>query len=52
MSHAHIKFMNIFEIVSSYPLVNENETYVDYLSPKVSLRINPSDMKGYKMKID
>ena len=40
--------MNIFEIVSSFPLVNENETYIDYLSPKVSLRINPSDMKSYK----
>ena len=39
-SSAHIKFMNIFEIVSSFPLVNENETYIDYLSPKVSLRIN------------
>ena len=47
-SSAHIKFMNIFEIVSSFPLVNENETYIDYLSPKVSLRINPSDMKSYK----
>ena len=47
-SSAHIKFMNIFEIISSFPLVNENETYIDYLNPKVSLRINPSDMKGYK----
>ena len=40
--------MNIVEIASSFPLVSENETYVDYLSPKVSLRVNPSDMKGYK----
>ena len=47
-SSAHVKFMNIVEIASSFPLINENETFINYLSPKVSLRINPSDMKGYK----
>ena len=40
--------MNIFELVSSYPLISVNENFVNYLNPKVSLRINPSDMKGYK----
>ena len=40
--------MNIFELVLSYPLISVNENFVNYLNPKVSLRINPSDMKGYK----
>ena len=44
----HVKFMNIFEAVSSFPLINRGENYNDYLNPKLSLRINPSDMKGYK----
>ncbi len=47
-SSPHIKFMNIFELVSSYPLVNINDNYSNYLDPKISLRINPSDMKSYK----
>ena len=47
-SSPHIKFMNIFELVSSFPLVKINENYSNYLDPKVSLRINPSDMKSYK----
>ena len=47
-SSPQVKLMNIFELVSSFPLINVNENYVDYLSPKVSLRINPSDMKDYK----
>ena len=34
--------MNIFEIVSSYPLIKKMTI------PKVSMRINPSDMKSYK----
>ena len=47
-SSPHIKFMNIFELVSSFPLINKSENYIDYLNPKISLRINPSDMKSYK----
>jgi len=47
-SSPHLKFMNIFEAVSSFPLINKGENYNNYLSPKLSLRINPSDMKGYK----
>ena len=44
----HVKLMNIFELVSSFPLINKNENFVNYLNPKMSLRINPSDMKSYK----
>ena len=47
-SSPHIKFMNIFELVSSFPLINKSENYINYLNPKISLRINPSDMKSYK----
>ena len=47
-SSPQVKLMNIFELVSSFPLINVNENYVDYLRPKVSLRINPSSMKNYK----
>ena len=47
-SSSHIKFMNIFEIVSNYPLVDKNDNFINYLNPKLSLRVNPSVMKGYK----
>ena len=47
-SSPHLKFMNIFELVSSFPLISVNEDYMDNLSPKISLRVNPSDMKNYK----
>ncbi|MDC2992044.1 organic solvent tolerance protein, partial [Candidatus Pelagibacter sp.] len=47
-SSPHVKFMNIFELVSSFPLINTSDNYSNYLDPKISLRINPSDMKSYK----
>tara|TARA_B100000963_G_scaffold46308_1_gene34636 strand:- start:3128 stop:5557 length:2430 start_codon:yes stop_codon:yes gene_type:complete len=47
-SSPHIKLMNIFELVSSFPLINLTENYSNYLNPKISLRINPSGMKSYK----
>jgi len=46
-SSPHVKLMNIFEFQSSFPLVKIDENYIDFLSPKLSLRINPSDMKTY-----
>ena len=47
-SSPEIKFMNIFEAVSSFPLINEDESFTNYLNPKISFRINPSNMKNYK----
>ena len=47
-SKSNIKLMNIFEIVSSYPLIEKNENFMNYLNPKLSIRVNPSDMKSYK----
>ena len=47
-SSPHVKFMNIFELSSSFPLISINENFIEHLNPKLSLRINPSDMKSYK----
>ena len=47
-SSPDIKLMNIFEFVSSFPLIHKNQNYINYLNPKASLRINPSSMKNYK----
>ncbi len=47
-SKSHTKLMNIFEIVSSYPLIEKSENFINYLNPKLSFRVNPSDMKNYK----
>ncbi len=44
-SSPQIKLMNIFEVVSSFPLVKKGESFINYLNPKLSLRMNPSDMK-------
>ena len=46
-SSPNIKFMNILEMQTSYPLVKLDEKYINYISPKISLRINPSEMKAY-----
>ena len=50
-SSPHVKLMNVFEFASSFPLYNIGENYIDNLNPKISLRINPSDMKTYKNEI-
>ena len=42
-----VKFSNIIEMQSSFPLVKVDESYSNYISPKLSLRINPSSMKFY-----
>ena len=47
-SSPHVKFMNIFELVSSFPLISISDKYSNFLDPKISLRFNPSDMKSYK----
>ena len=49
-SSPHVKFTSIFELASSFPLINITENHINNLNPKVSLRINPSEMKGYKQE--
>ncbi len=39
--------MSIFEVKSSLPLVKEQENFMNYITPKASLRFNPSDMKNH-----
>ncbi len=43
----HTKIMNIFEIQSSFPLSKIDENYINFINPKLSLRVNPSNMKNY-----
>ena len=46
-SNPNIKFTSIFEFISSFPLINVKENHINYINPKVSLRVNPSSMKSY-----
>ena len=39
--------MSIFELTSSLPLIKKINGYNNTLTPKASLRFNPSDMKNY-----
>ena len=49
-SSPHVKLMNILEMQSSLPLTKIDENFINFLNPKFSLRINPSDMKNYADK--
>ena len=46
-SSPHLKIMNILEMQSSYPLTKIDENFINIINPKLSLRINPSEMKNY-----
>ena len=46
-SSPQIKFMNIIEMQSSFPLVKIDDKYINFINPKLSLRYNPSEMKTY-----
>ena len=46
-SSPHIKLMNIIELQSSLPLIKTDNNNINYINPKLSLRINPSEMKNY-----
>ena len=39
--------MNLYELNSSYPLSKVDEKFYNTIIPKVSIRLNPSDMKNY-----
>ena len=41
------ELLNIYEFNSSMPLINIDEKNNNYITPKVSFRINPSDMKNF-----
>ncbi len=44
-SSPETELLSLFEINSSLPLVKESQNYTNYLTPKISFRFNPSDMK-------
>ncbi len=46
-SNLQSELLNIYEFNSRYQLFKENEFNTNYITPKVSFRINPSDMKDY-----
>ena len=41
------ELLNIYEFNTRYPLFKEDEFVSNYITPKISFRINPSDMKNY-----
>ena len=46
-SSPQIELMSLFEFTSSFPLINQKNEYINTLTPKASIRLNPSDMKNY-----
>ncbi len=46
-SSAQIELMSIFELNTILPMIKETENSINYLTPKISLRANPGDMKDY-----
>ncbi len=45
-SNLQSELLNIYEINSSMPLLKMDKDYNNYITPKISFRINPSDMKN------
>ena len=46
-SSPSVDLMSIFEIASSYPLIKENNSSKEILTPKISFRLNPGNMKDH-----
>ncbi len=46
-SNPDLKIMSNLEFVTSLPMTKKNENFLNYLTPKVSFRFNPTDMKHY-----
>ena len=49
-SSPQLELMSLFEITSSLPLIKKQNNYDNYLTPKISFKFNPSDMKNYSSK--
>ena len=47
-SSPQIELMNITNFETSLPLIKIDDNFTNILTPKLSLRVNPSDMKNYK----
>ena len=46
-SNLQSELLNIYEINTRYPLFKDSEFNSNYITPKLSFRLNPSDMKNY-----
>ena len=46
-SSPQIELMSDLSLISSYPLLKQSENNINYLTPKILFKINPSDMKSY-----
>ena len=44
-SSPEIDIVSLFEVSSSLPLINKETNYKNYLTPKLSLRVNPTGMR-------
>ena len=51
-SSPQMELMSIIEFNTSLPLINQINDEVNYLTPKISFRLNPVDMKDYSSSID
>ena len=47
-SSPQVEFSTLAEFKSSIPLIKKSENFQNLLTPKISFRVNPSDMKNYK----
>ncbi len=47
-SSPQVEFSSLAEFKSSIPLIKKTENYLNLLTPKISLRANPGDMKNHK----
>ena len=47
-SSPQVEFSSIAEFKSTIPLIKKTENYLNLLTPKISLRANPGDMKNHK----
>ena len=39
--------MGSIEIESKFPLMKKTNKYIDFITPKLSFKLNPNDMKNY-----
>ena len=46
-SNLQSELLNIYEMNTSLPLLKLNKNSTNYITPKISFRINPSDMKNH-----
>ena len=46
-SSPQMELMSIVELNTSLPMINQTDSYINYFTPKASIRFNPGDMKDY-----